>query len=179
LGQADGVKAKEKRKQEHHKNPGWMSMPTENVTFAIQTGYEMKILILCTGNSCRSQMAEGFLRSFDPELQVFSAGTAPADRVHPKAVDVMGEVGIDLASHVPQKVDEFLEQAFDFVITVCGHAQENCPIFLGNVKQRLHMGYDDPAEATGSQEEIYAEFRRIRDEIREGFYDFYLKRIKR
>ena len=138
----------------------------------------MKILILCTGNSCRSQMAEGFLKSFDPEMEVYSAGTAPSANVHPKAVDVMKEVGIDLSGQVPQNVDEYLAEAFDFVITVCGHARENCPVFLGTVKERLHLGYDDPAEAKGSEEEIYAEFRRIRDQIRRGFYDFYQKRIK-
>jgi arsenate reductase len=123
-------------------------------------------------------MAEGFLRSFDPEIEVFRAGTAPSDRVHPKAVEVMKEEGIDLSDHFPQKVDEFLEEAFDFVITVCGHAQENCPIFTGSVKQQLHISFDDPAEATGTKEEIYAEFRRIRDEIREGFYAFYQEKIK-
>jgi arsenate reductase len=138
----------------------------------------MKVLILCTGNSCRSQMAEGFLKSFDPEIEVFSAGTAPSDRVHPKAIEVMKEVGIDLSAHTPQKVDEFLEETFDYVITVCGHAQENCPVFTGSVKQQLHIGFDDPAEATGTEEEIYAEFRRIRDEIREGFYTFYVENIK-
>ena len=133
----------------------------------------MKILILCTGNSCRSQMAEGFLRSFDPGMEVFSAGTDPSDRVHPKAVLAMQELGIDLSSHYPQKVDEFLDQAFDYVITVCGHAQENCPVFLGEVRQQLHIGFDDPAEATGTEEEIMAEFRRIRDEIRERMGAFY------
>jgi len=138
----------------------------------------MRILILCTGNSCRSQMAEGFLRSFDPGMELYSAGTAPSERVHPKAVDVMNEVGIDLSGHAPQKVDEYLGKAFDYVITVCGHAQENCPVFTGKVMQQLHIGFDDPAKATGSEEEIYAEFRRIRDEIREGFYNFYLKMIK-
>ena len=138
----------------------------------------MKILILCTGNSCRSQMAEGFLKSFNPEIEVYSAGTAPSDRVHPKAMEVMKEEGIDLSSHYPQKVDEFLEEAFDFVITVCGHAQENCPVFTGSVKQQLHIGFDDPAEATGTEEEIFAEFRRIRDEIKESFYTFYLEKIK-
>jgi arsenate reductase len=122
-------------------------------------------------------MAEGFLRSFDPALEVFSAGTAPSDRVHPKAVDVMKEEGIDLSTHSPQRVDEFLEQTFDYVITVCGHARENCPVFTGNVKHQLHIGFDDPAEARGSEEEIYAEFRRIRDEIKEGFYTFYLEKI--
>ena len=138
----------------------------------------MKVLILCTGNSCRSQMAEGFLKSFDPEIEVFSAGTAPSDRVHPKAVEVMNEVGIDLSAHSPQKVDEFLAEAFDFVITVCRHAQENCPVFTGSVKQQLHIGFDNPAEATGTEEDIYAEFRRIRDEIREEFYTFYVENIK-
>jgi len=138
----------------------------------------MRILILCTGNSCRSQMAEGFLKSFDPEIDVSSAGTAPSDRVHPRAVEVMKEKGIDLSAHSPQKVDEFLEEAFDFVITVCGHAQENCPVFTGNVKQQLHIGFDDPAEATGTEQEIYSEFRRIRDEIKDRFYTFYLEKIK-
>lgn len=138
----------------------------------------MRILILCTGNSCRSQMAEGFLKSYEPEMEVFSAGTAPSDRVHPKAVEVMKEVGIDLEDHFPQNVDEFLIQEFDYVITVCGHAQENCPIFTGSVKHQLHIGFDDPAEATGTEEEIYAEFRRIRDEIKERFYAFYVDKIK-
>jgi arsenate reductase len=132
----------------------------------------MRILILCTGNSCRSQMAEGYLRSFDPALEVFSAGTAPSDRVHPKAVEVMREKGIDLSGHYPQHVDQYLDQAFDIVITVCGHAQENCPVFLGEVKKQLHIGFDDPAEASGTEEEIYSEFRRIRDEIQEQMLAF-------
>jgi arsenate reductase len=132
----------------------------------------MKILILCTGNSCRSQMAEGFLRSFDPEIKVFSAGTEPSNRVHPKAVTVMQELGIDLSEHYPQKVDEYLQEAFDFVITVCGHAKENCPVFQGEVKQHLHIGFEDPAEATGTEEEILEVFRRIRDEIKEHMYIF-------
>lgn len=125
----------------------------------------MRILILCTGNSCRSQMAEAFLRSFDPALEVMSAGTEPSDRVHPRAVEVMKEVGIDLSDHFPQKVDEYLADPFDYVITVCGHAQENCPVFQGKVDQQLHIGFDDPAEATGTEAEIMEEFRRIRDEI--------------
>jgi arsenate reductase len=132
----------------------------------------MKILILCTGNSCRSQMAEGFLRSFDPEIEVRSAGTEPSNQVHPRAVTVMQELGIDLSEHYPQKVDEYLQEAFDFVITVCGHAKENCPVFLGDVKQQLHIGFEDPAEATGTEEEILEEFRRIRDEIKERMYVF-------
>lgn len=132
----------------------------------------MKILVLCTGNSCRSQMAEAFLRSFDPELQVFSAGTQPAERVHPKAVAVMRELGIELSDYYPQQVEEYLQEAFDYVITVCGHARENCPVFLGEVKQRLHIGFEDPAEATGTEEEVLQEFRRIRDEIREQMQAF-------
>lgn len=125
----------------------------------------MRILILCTGNSCRSQMAEAFLRSFDPTLEVMSAGTDPSDSVHPKAVEVMKELNIDLSDHYPQKVDEYLSDPFDYVITVCGHAQDNCPVFQGDVKQHLHIGFDDPAEATGTEKEIIEEFRRIRDEI--------------
>jgi arsenate reductase len=117
-------------------------------------------------------MAEAFLRSFDPKLEVCSAGTEPSDRVHPKAVKVMFELGIDLSGQYPQKVDEYLHEEFDYVITVCDHAKENCPVFLGRVKQQLHIGFDDPAEATGSEEEIYAEFRRIRDEISERMQTF-------
>lgn len=118
-------------------------------------------------------MAEAFLRSFDPGLEVFSAGTQPSDQVHPKAVMVMQELGIDLSDHFPQQVDEYLHKKFDYVITVCGHARENCPVFLGEVKQQLHIGFDDPAEATGTEAEILAEFRRIRDEIRERMGRFY------
>jgi arsenate reductase len=123
-------------------------------------------------------MAEGFLASFHQGMEVFSAGTDPSNRVHPKAVDVMKEEGIDLSAHIPQNVDEFLGESFEFVITVCGHAQENCPVFSGQVMQQLHIGFDDPAEATGTEEEIYAEFRRIRDEIKFKFYTFYKENIK-
>ena len=132
----------------------------------------MRILILCTGNSCRSQMAEAFLRSFDPDLEVFSAGTRPSDQVHPKAIQVMDELGLDLSDQFPQKVDEYLHEAFDYVITVCDHAKETCPVFSGQVKKHLHIGFDDPAEATGTEEEIYAEFRRIRDEIKDRMQAF-------
>ncbi|MCK0130180.1 arsenate reductase ArsC [Flavobacteriaceae bacterium F08102] len=132
-----------------------------------------KILILCTGNSCRSQMAEGFLKSFNNELQVYSAGTDPSAVVHPKAIEVMGEVGIDLSKNYPKKVDAFLDQSFDFVITVCGGAQESCPAFNGKVVHRLHIGFDDPAEVEGSEEFIMREFRRIRDEIQKDFTAFY------
>lgn len=132
-----------------------------------------RILILCTGNSCRSQMAEGFLKSFDPSLEVVSAGTKAASRVHPKAIQVMSEVGIDLSKNYPKMVDQFLSQPFDYVITVCDNAKETCPIFVGNVKHRLHIGFDDPAEAKGTEEEILAVFRRVRNEIRDKFHTFY------
>lgn len=133
-----------------------------------------RILILCTGNSCRSQMAEGFLKSFDPELEVFSAGTNPSPQVHPNAVKVMKEAGIDLSNNYPKNVDEFINQSFDYVITVCDNAKETCPVFMGKVKHQLHIGFEDPAEATGTEEEILNTFRRIRDEIKRDFYQFYI-----
>ncbi len=137
-----------------------------------------RILVLCTGNSCRSQMAEGFLKSFDPKLEVYSAGTAPSERVHPKAVQVMAEEGIDISKGYPKLVDDFINQAFDYVITVCDSAKETCPVFTGEVKHRLHIGFDDPAEATGSEEEVLAVFRRVRDEIKRDFSKFYQEQIK-
>jgi arsenate reductase len=118
-------------------------------------------------------MAEGFLKSFDSALEVHSAGTAPSTEVHPKAIVVMSEIGIDLRTNHPKKVDEFLNEEFDYVISVCGGARENCPAFIGKVKNRIHIGFDDPADATGTKEEIYSEFRRIRDEIKRDFYEFY------
>lgn len=130
---------------------------------------QMKILILCTGNSCRSQMAEGFLKSFDKDLEVYSAGTEPSGQVHPKAVQVMKEIGIDLSKNYPKSVDEFLNDMFDYVITVCGGANESCPTFIGKVKNKLHIGFDDPAEATGTEKEILGEFVRIREEIQHDF----------
>ncbi|AAM72948.1 MAG TPA: arsenate reductase ArsC [Chlorobaculum sp.] len=136
------------------------------------------ILVLCTGNSCRSQMAEGFLRSFDSELDVFSAGTVPASEVHPLAVQVMREKGIDLSANRPKKVDEFLTKPFDYVVTVCDSAKESCPLFTGQVKHRQHIGFDDPAAATGSSEEVLAEFRRVRDEIEQEFGKFYRETIR-
>ncbi len=138
----------------------------------------MKILILCTGNSCRSQMAEGWLRSFDNRLQVFSAGTAPAETVHPLAVRVMAEAGIDLSSAIPKKVERFLYESFDYVITVCDHANETCPVFLGPVKNRLHIGFDDPALVKGEEEYVLNQFRRVRDEIRDEFYALYSGQLR-
>jgi arsenate reductase len=123
-------------------------------------------------------MAEGYLKSLDNNLDVYSAGTSPALEVHPKAIRVMAEEGIDLRSHKPKMVDKFLKESLDYVITVCGDAKENCPVFLGNVKERLHIGFEDPAKATGSEEEILQEFRRIRDEIKEGFHSLYKDKLQ-
>jgi len=124
-------------------------------------------------------MAEGFLKSFGPDLEVHSAGTNPAARVHPKAVEVMQEDYIDLSNHSPKHVDVFLDESFDFVITVCGGANESCPNFTGNVGKRLHIGFDDPAEATGTEEEVMEVFRRVRDEIKNDFFIFYKNHIKK
>ena len=139
----------------------------------------MRILILCTGNSCRSQIAEGFLKSFDNNLEVYSAGTNPSEHVHSKAVTVMKEVGIDISEGYPEDVEKYLDQSFDYVITVCDNARETCPVFPGIVKNRLHIGFEDPAEATGNEEEIYEVFRTIRDEIKKDFRTFYEQYLKR
>ncbi len=133
----------------------------------------MRILILCTGNSCRSQMAEGFIKSFDNNLTVYSAGTNPSNQVHPKAIQVMQEVGINISNNYPKKVDVFLDEPFDFVITVCDNAKDTCPVFIGKVGKQLHIGFEDPAVATGTEEEILSEFRRIRDQIKNDLYKFY------
>jgi arsenate reductase len=138
----------------------------------------MKVLILCTGNSCRSQMAEGFLKSFDENLEVFSAGTKPAVRVHPMAIKAMNEAGIDISKNHPKNVDEFLNDSFDYVITVCDEANEACPYFYGKVGYRLHFRFEDPAAAVGSEEEVFAIFKRVRDEIKNEFYTFFQENIK-
>jgi arsenate reductase len=123
-------------------------------------------------------MAEAFLKSFDQTLEVNSAGTNPAARVHPKAIAVMKEVGIDMRRAYPKSAERFIHRPFDYVITVCDHAKETCPVFTGKVKQRLHIGFDDPAEATGTEQEILATFRRVRDEIQNHFRQFYIEHLK-
>ena len=135
----------------------------------------MKVLILCTGNSCRSQMAHGFLQSFDPNITVRSAGTEASGKLNPKAVAVMKEAGIDISHHTSDSVDLYLGEEWDYVITVCGGANEACPAFIGKVKHRLHIGFDDPSHAAGTDEFIRSEFIRVRDEIKERFYEFYKK----
>jgi len=135
----------------------------------------MKILIVCTGNTCRSQMAEGFLRSFDPGLQVYSAGTKAEGIVNPFAVKAMAEIGIDISEQDPEPVTRYLDREFDFVITVCDGARETCPIFTGTVKNSLHIGFEDPAAAKGSEEEVMPVYRKVRDEIKSEFTKFYQK----
>jgi len=127
------------------------------------------ILILCTGNSCRSHLAEGILRSAAGDnLRVASAGSRPAGYVHPLAIKAMAEIGIDISQHQSKYLDEFLSRDVETVITVCGNADQVCPMFPGQVN-RHHWGFDDPAHATGTEEEQLAVFRRVRDEIRRVF----------
>ena len=138
-----------------------------------------RILILCTGNSCRSQMAEGFLKALDNTLDVHSAGTDPASRVHPRAIAVMKEIGVDISGGHPKSVDQFLKEEFDYVITVCDNAKETCPVFSGKVRHRLHIGFDDPTGASGTDAYVLSEFRRVRDEIGFRFRQFYEQNIVR
>lgn len=133
----------------------------------------MKILILCTGNSCRSQMAEGIMKSLDGSWEIFSAGAVPASEVNRYAIKVMDEIGIDISGNKPQSVYEFIYEEFDYVITVCDNARRECPIFAGKVKQRLHIGFEDPADSVGTEEEVMPVYRRVRDEIKERFTEFY------
>lgn len=126
-----------------------------------------RVLVLCTGNSCRSQMAEALWRDLGRgEWETHSAGSNPAGYVHPLAVKVMGEVGTDLSRHESKALEQFRDQPFDVVVTVCGNAQEACPAFPG-AKQMLHWPFDDPAHAEGSEDAKLAVFRQVRDQIRD------------
>ena len=131
-----------------------------------------RVLFLCTGNSCRSQMAEGLVNHYlGDEWKAYSAGTDPAGYVHPLAVQAMSELDIDIALQRSKSIEEFREADFDTVVTVCDDAAENCPVWLGKGR-KIHIGFEDPARATGSYEERLAVFRRIRDEIRQEVFDF-------
>lgn len=123
-------------------------------------------------------MAHGFLQSFDSHQEVYSAGTSPAEHVHPLAISVMAEVGIDISHHVPRNVKEYLDAPWDYVITVCGGANETCPIFVGKVGKRIHIGFDDPSNVVGSKEHVISEFRRVRDDIMKAFRNFYATYVK-
>lgn len=127
------------------------------------------ILILCTGNSCRSHLAEGILRAAAQDrFLVASAGSKPAGHVHPLAIRAMAEIGLDISGHTSKHMNEFLDQPVETVITVCGNADQACPMFPGQVN-RHHWPFDDPAHATGTEDEQLAVFRRVRDEIRRVF----------
>ena len=138
----------------------------------------MKVLILCTGNSCRSQMAHGFLQSFDDRITVCSAGTEASGKLNLSAVKVMQQIDLDISHHTSDSVQKYLQEEWDYVITVCGGANESCPTFGGKVKNRLHIGFDDPSHATGSDDFIWSEFIRVRDEIKKGFFNLYTEQIK-
>jgi len=123
-------------------------------------------------------MAEGFLKSFDKNLEVHSAGTKPAEGVNPFAIKAMEEIGIDISNGIAEDVNKYVSQSFDYVITVCDNAKETCPVFMGDVKNRLHIGFDDPADAVGTEDEIMSVYRRVRGEIKRDFYNFYKNNLK-
>jgi arsenate reductase len=136
-----------------------------------------KVLFLCTANSCRSQMAEGIANHFlGDRVEAVSAGTE-ASFVNPRAITVLNEIGIDITRHRSKNLDEFSGHLFDYVITLCGDANEKCPLYFGGV-QRTHLGFSDPAKAKGSEEAILAEFRKIRDEIKGTLVDFFDREFK-
>ncbi len=144
-----------------------------------QKAEKKRILVLCTGNSARSQMAAGFLSSLDSRLDVYSAGTKPAPRVNPNAVRAMKEAGIDISNGTPKSVQQFVGQPFDYIFTVCDDADKNCPNFTGKVGKRVHIGFADPAKATGSDSEVMTVFRQVRDEIKIKFSAYYENEIKK
>ena len=131
-----------------------------------------RVLFLCTANSSRSQMAEGIINHFfGDKIAAFSAGTE-ATFVNPTAIEVMKEIGIDISKHQSKNLTIFDGQSFDYVITLCGSANETCPLYIGGTK-KTHIGFDDPAKARGTKEEILREFRRVRDEIKEKLTAFF------
>jgi len=131
-----------------------------------------RVLFLCTANSARSQMAEGIANHFlGDQVEAFSAGTQ-ATRVNPAAIEAMREMGVDISRHRSKNISEFDGQNFDYVITLCGDANETCPLYIGGTI-KTHIGFDDPAKATGSKEDILREFRRVRDEIKEKLTEYF------
>jgi arsenate reductase len=123
-------------------------------------------------------MAHGFLQSFNPSIEVCSAGTEATGKLNQKAVKAMAEIGLDISNHTSDQVEQYLDDEWDYVLTVCGGANENCPAFLGKVKHRLHIGFDDPSHAVGTDEFIWSEFIRVRDEIKKAFKKLYMEQIK-
>lgn len=123
-------------------------------------------------------MAHGFLQSFDEKLEVFSAGTEASGQINPGAVKTMREAGIDISHHTSDQIDKYLGTEWDYVITVCDQANEACPYFSGKVRNRLHIGFDDPSKAIGTSEFVESEFRRVRDQIRDSFFELYYKTLR-
>jgi arsenate reductase (thioredoxin) len=156
-----------------------MLLTTRGPSAQLPQGGRKRILVLCTGNSARSQMAEGILKSLDAGLDVQSAGTQPAARVNPFAIRAMKELGVDISAEHPKSVQQFVAQSFDYVITVCDDADKNCPNFTGKVGKRVHIGFPDPAAAIGTDAEVMAVFRQVRDDIRNRFTDFYQHTIRK
>ena len=155
-----------------------MFLPAASFSQQASASVKKRILVLCTGNSARSQMTEGFLRSFDPTLEVYSAGTQPAARLNPFAVQAMKEVGIDISGGKPKSVNQYTGDSFDYVVTVCDDADKNCPNFRGKVGKRMHIGFPDPAKATGTDAEKMAVFRKVRDDIHVKFRELYEKELR-
>ncbi len=124
-------------------------------------------------------MAEGLFKSFDPTLEVYSAGTGPAPQVSSRAIQVMKEIGIDISKAYPKHVDQFLQQSFDYVITVCDHARETCPVFLGDIKNQVHIGFEDPSFVIGTEDEILEAHRKVRDEMKIKLEEFYKENIQK
>lgn len=140
----------------------------------------IKVLVMCTGNTCRSQMAHGFLESYGKDLAVYSCGVKAEARVNPLAVMVMREMGIDISDHKPCLVDEFLNEEWDYVITVCDNAKKTCPAFNGTVKHLIHIPFDDPSKVTeGTYEFRLNEYRRVRDAINTEFFKIYCEMEER
>lgn len=142
----------------------------------MQNPTKKRVLILCTGNSCRSQMAEGIATHlFSDQYEVFSAGTHPST-VNPNAIEVMKELNIDISNYRSKNLLEFIDQQFDYIMTVCGNADQACPVFPGPAK-RIHWGFSDPVHATGTKEEILSEFRKVRDDIDQKFKKDWLNQL--
>ena len=157
-----------------------MAQETSSTSAAKAQGKQkLRVLILCTGNSARSQMSAGFLQSWSPALDVKSAGTNPSPRVNPFAIQAMKEVGIDISAGYPKAVSQFIGEPFDFVITVCDDADKNCPNFRGKVGKRVHIGFPDPAKATGTDGEKLAVFRKVRDDIQRRIHEYYESEISK
>ncbi len=138
----------------------------------------MRILIVCTANSCRSQMAEAFLKKLDHNLEVYSAGIFEAEEVHPKTIEVMKEIGYDIHNKKPVNIKQYLNQSWDFVITVCDSARETCPAFQGKVKRRIHYRFPDPVTSAYPEHNRIGLFRIVRDEISSKFEEFHLDYLK-